>query len=106
MLAIPVCPCIAQNLITNFPDVAGKWTGISSRGTRTDVSIGADGTFNVETPVGKDSGKARLTDGGLILPFSDNQGQYKFTRRGDDLEGVVHWRGIDATVTLTRVAKK
>lgn len=97
-------PAFAQTPITNFADVAGKWTGTSSRGSKTDVSIGADGSFSIETPAGKDSGKARIADGSLIFSFTDNQGQYKFSRKGDRLEGVVHWRGFDATVTMARVS--
>lgn len=73
-------------------------------GDKTDVAIGSDGSFSIETRGGKDSGKARLVDGSLIFSFSDNQGQYKFSRKGESLEGVVHWRGIDATVTMARVS--
>jgi len=94
---------LAQTPITSFSDVAGKWTGTTSRGTRTDISIGADGSFSIEARAGKDSGKARLVDGSLVFSFTDNQGQYKFSRNGDKLEGIAHWRGSDATVTMTRV---
>jgi hypothetical protein len=104
ILSLAGMPAFAQTPITNFAEVAGKWSGISSRGTQTDVVIGADGSFGIETKAGKDSGKARLADGGLIFSFTDNQGQYKFLRKGDRLEGVVHWRGVEATVIMARVS--
>jgi hypothetical protein len=104
MLVFAGIPAFAQTPITSFADVAGKWTGTTSRGTKTDISIGADGSFSIESRAGKDSGKARLVDGSLIFSFTDNQGQYKFSRKGDNLEGVAHWRGSDATVTMTRVS--
>jgi len=38
----------------------------------------------------------------LIIPFSDNQGQYKFGKTGDVLEGPGHWKGVTATARLAR----
>jgi hypothetical protein len=86
-----------------FHRVAGKWVGASSRGTKTTIEIESNGRFKLETTVGKDAGVARLENGVLIIPTSDNQGTYKLFRNGDTLEGPVHWRGIDATVKLTRM---
>ena len=92
----------AQTTIGSFADVAGKWEGASSRGTKTMIEVEPNGRFKLETSVGKDAGLARLQDGVLIIPTSDNQGTYKLSRNGDPLEGPVHWRGFDAVVKLTR----
>lgn len=88
--------------ITSFAEVAGKWTGTSSRGSKTEIEIDQSGKFKLQTPAGKDAGTARLDGGVLILPISDNQGQYKFSKKAETLDGSVQWRGIDATVVLTR----
>lgn len=93
----------AQTPITSFADVAGKWVGVSSRGTKTIIEVESNGRFKLETTVGKDAGMARLDNGVLFIPTSDNQGTYKLSRTGDTLEGPVHWRGIDANVKLTRI---
>lgn len=85
-----------------FADIAGKWSGTSSRGTPTALEIAPDGKFKLTTTNGNDAGTARLEAGVLIVPTSDNQGQYKLARIGDALEGPVHWRGFNATVRLTR----
>jgi hypothetical protein len=100
-LVFPASVC-AQTPVGSFADVAGKWVGASSRGTKTTIEVEPNGRFKLETSVGKDAGLAKLQDGVLIIPTSDNQGQYKLSRNGDTLEGPVHWRGIDATVKLTR----
>ena len=92
----------AQTAIGSFADVAGKWEGVSSRGTKTMIEVEPNGRFKLEAGAGKDAGMARLQDGVLIIPISDNQGTYKLSRNGDALEGPVHWRGFDATVKLTR----
>jgi hypothetical protein len=66
------------------------------------LEVEANGRFRLEVPVGTDAGVARLENGVLIVPISDNQGSYRLTRNGESLEGPVYWRGIDATVKLAR----
>ena len=91
--------------ITAFADVAGKWTGVGSRGGKTDIEISPTGKFTIESPLGKRDGMAKIEEGILILAYSNNQGQIKFTKTGDVLEGPYVFNNLTGTTRVTRVAK-
>jgi hypothetical protein len=92
----------AQTPISGFAEFAGKWSGASDRGTKIALEVDPSGKFKLDTPLGKDSGTAKIDGGVLVIPFSDNQGSYKLSKSGDALIGPAHWRGNNATVRLTR----
>jgi hypothetical protein len=89
--------------VTSFAEVAGKWSGVGSRGGKTDITIRPDGTFVTESPLGRTTGMARIEGGILVLPRPDNQGQVKFTRTGDVLEGPYVAGTLTGTTRVTRV---
>jgi hypothetical protein len=71
--------------VTTFGEVAGKYVGGSTG--QTVIEIAPNGNFTAESPIGKAKGVGRIENGIVILPFSNNQGEMKFTRTGDVLEG-------------------
>lgn len=91
--------------ITSLSEVTGDWTGSGSRGGKTDINIQQDGRFTTLSPLGQASGMAKLEDGVLVLPFSNNQGQIKFTRTNDTLEGPYVAGILTGTLKVKRVAK-
>jgi hypothetical protein len=91
--------------VNAMADVAGKWSGVGSRGGKTDIQIEPNGKFSVESPAGKGEGTAKIEGGSVVLPFANNQGQIKFTKTGDVLEGPYVWGTMTGTVRVTRVGK-
>ena len=89
--------------ITSFADVAGKWSGVGSSGGKTDVAIDPNGGFVLESPLGKATGRARIEGGVVVLAFDNNQGQIRFTRTGDVLEGPYVAGTRTGTTRVTRV---
>jgi hypothetical protein len=89
--------------VTTFAEVAGRWSGVGSRGGTTDITIRPDGTFVSESPLGRITGTARIEDGILILPRPENQGQAKLTRTGDVLAGPYTAGTLTGTTRVTRV---
>lgn len=103
MMALAILPANAQTTdIKSLAEVAGKWTGTSSRGSNITIFISPAGHFKLGTTEGTDSGTARIAEGVLVIPASDNQGSYKFKRKGEQLDGTIYWRGVDSTVVLGR----
>lgn len=91
--------------VSTLAEVVGKWIGVGSRGGKTDIEIEPGGKFTVTSPSGRQSGLAKIEDGILVLPFSNNQGQIKFTRTKDSLEGPYVLGSMTGTVRVNRVAK-
>ena len=91
--------------VNTLTEVVGKWSGVGSRGGKTDIEVEPDGRFTVTSPSGKQSGVAKIEDGVLVLPFSNNQGQIKFTRTKNSLEGPYVLGAMTGTVRVERVAK-
>jgi hypothetical protein len=89
--------------VTTFAEVAGKWSGVGSRGGKTDITIGADGKFVTESPLGTVTGVARIESGILVLAASNNQSHIKFSRTGDVLEGPYVWGTLSGTTRVTRL---
>jgi hypothetical protein len=88
--------------VNSFADAAGKWTGVGSRGGKTDLELEPNGKFTLESPLGKQSGMAKIEGGILILPNPNNQGQLKLTRTGDVLEGPYVFGTLTGVTRLTR----
>jgi hypothetical protein len=91
--------------VGSFADIAGKWEGTTSFGTKTTIEIDASGKFQSTTSRGPDSGTAKIDGGLLIIPISGNQGNYWLTRTGNVLAGPIHYRGLEATVRFERAGK-
>lgn len=91
--------------VTTFADVAGKWSGVGSRGGKTDIAVEPDGKFTMESPFGKSAGMAKIEGGILILPFPSNKGQIKLTKTGDVLEGPYVAGALTGTTRVTRVSR-
>jgi hypothetical protein len=91
--------------VTSLADVTGKWSGVGSRGGKTDITIESDGRFVIESPAGRATGMARLEDGILVLPFSNNQGQVRFARTGEALEGPYVIGTLTGTTRVRRTGK-
>lgn len=91
--------------ITSLSEVVGDWSGSGSRGLKTDINIQQDGRFTILSPLGPASGMAKLVDGMLVLSYSNNKGQVKFTRTDDVLEGPYVADLLTGTVRVKRVAK-
>jgi len=91
--------------ISTVSEVAGKWSGAGARGGKTDIEIEPSGRFQATSPAGTRTGMARIENGTLILPFSDNQGQIKFTRTEGVLEGPYVVGTMTGTVRVQRAAK-
>jgi hypothetical protein len=91
--------------VTTIAEVVGKWSGVGSRGGKTDIEIEPTGRFTSKSPAGMQSGLAKIEDGFLVLPFSSNQGQIKFTRTKDSLEGPYVMGTMTGTVRVERVGK-
>jgi len=89
--------------VTTFAEVAGKWSGVGSRGGKTDITIEPDGKFVTESPLGKTTGVARIEGGLLVLAASNNQSHIKFTRAGDVLEGPYVFGTLTGTTRVSRV---
>lgn len=89
--------------ITSFADVAGKWSGVGSSGGKTEVAIDPNGRFVLESPLGKATGWARIEGGFVVLAFDNSQGQIRFTRTGDALEGPYVAGARTRTTRVTRV---
>ncbi len=89
--------------VTSFADVAGKWNGVGSRGAKTEVTIEPNGRFVIDSGLGRTTGQARMEDGIVVLSFDNNQGQIRFTRTGDVLEGPYVAGTLTGTTRVTRV---
>jgi hypothetical protein len=91
--------------INAFAEVAGKWTGVGSRGQPSYLEIQPNGNFVFDTALGVFTGVASLDGGMLVLPFSDNKGQQKFGKAGDALEGPYVYETRKGTTRMTRKAQ-
>jgi hypothetical protein len=91
-----------------FASFAGTWSGTSSFGTAIVLQVEPGGKFKIEgkrpgQPIKEsDAGMAKLDGTVLIIPFSNNQGQMRLTKKGEALEGNSVLGANTATLTLTR----
>ena len=91
--------------VTSFAEVAGKWSGVGSRGAKVDIAIENDGKFVIDVSGRQAPGIAKLDGGVLVLAYANNQGQIRFTRTGDVMEGPYVAGNVTGTTRVTLVGK-
>jgi hypothetical protein len=78
----------AQTPIMTFADVAGRWTGHTAPSVyRVTLEIDPSGRFKATSPLGNETGVARLVNGTLVVPFTRNEGHLQLTLVGERLAG-------------------
>lgn len=92
-----------QSSITQFADVAGRWTGHAfANSYSVSLEIDAAGKFKARALFGSESGEARLQNGGLVIPLVEHQGTLHLALDGETLRGPGSVAGRTGTVTLVR----
>lgn len=89
--------------VSSIGEVAGSWR--SKSGVLT-LEIRQDGTFSVTYPSATRNGVAKLIDGALVLPFSNNQGELKLGWKSGALEGSYIIDVVTGPLRVERVANK
>jgi hypothetical protein len=88
--------------IKSFAEVAGKWDGVGSSGTKVNFEISDKGVFAVSSPVGANKGTATLENGLLVVPLVSSQGYMRLSMVGGALEGSTMYQTRAGTIKFTR----
>ncbi|GEP61050.1 hypothetical protein RSO01_82160 [Reyranella soli] len=88
--------------IKSFAEVAGKWDGVGSSGTKVNFEISDKGVFAVSSPLGQNKGTATLENGLLVVPLISNQGYMRLSMSGGALEGTTMYQTRAGTIKFTR----
>jgi hypothetical protein len=93
----------SQTSITKFDDVAGKWVGHAApHDHKVTLEVDRSGRFKARSPLGGESGAARLEGGALVIPLADHQGSLQLVLDGDTLKGPGVLDGKTWMVSLVR----
>ena len=93
-----------QTSINRFDEIAGKWTGHASRHSVT-LDIDPSGRFTARSPLGSESGEAKLQGGALVVPLVEHNGTLQLVREGETLKGPGVLRGKTWEVSLVRTKR-
>jgi hypothetical protein len=95
---------ITQTSITKFDDVAGKWAGHASpHNYNVTLEIDRSGRFKARSPLGGESGEAKLDGGTLVIPLTQHHGTLQLVLNGETLNGPGILRGKNWMVSLVRI---
>jgi hypothetical protein len=93
----------SQTSITKFDDVAGKWAGYAApHDHKVTLEVDKSGRFKARSPIGSESGAARLEGGALVIPLAGHQGSLQLVLHGDTLKGPGVLDGKTWMVSLVR----
>jgi hypothetical protein len=92
----------SQTSITKFDDVAGKWAGHANNYNVT-LEIDRGGRFKARSPLGGESGEAKLDGGTLVIPLTQHQGTLQLVLNGETLNGPGVVSGKNWMVSLVRI---
>jgi hypothetical protein len=97
----------SQTSITKFDEVAGKWAGHAApHNHNVTLEIDGRGRFKARSPLGGESGEARLEGGALVILLSDHQGSLRLVLDGDTLKGPGLLDGKTWMVNLARTGPR
>ena len=93
-----------QSSINRFDEIAGSWTGHASS-HRVTLEIDTSGRFTARSPLGSETGDAKLQGGALVVPLVEHKGTLHLVRDGESLKGPGVLRGKTWEVSLVRTKR-
>ncbi|MBS0523243.1 MAG: hypothetical protein JSS04_06365 [Proteobacteria bacterium] len=87
-------------LALTLQEVAGQWSGMTARGTKVVVNVGADGKFSASTGSANGAGQAVIKGETVVLDFGN--GSFNLKKNGSNLSGDVIYLGKPTAVTLSK----
>lgn len=96
-----------QTPVNTFADVAGKWSGQTAPNVYNfTLEIDPSGKFKAESPLGNESGVAKLEGGTIVILLYEHKGRLQLLLMDDTLSGSGVIRARKGTVSLVRVDRK
>lgn len=87
----------------SYADIAGKWSGINSRGVRIDLAIDATGKFSMNSPQASSSGvsgQAVIQKDDILLAF--NNGKMNLKKVGKQLKGQLSFLNRESDISFDK----